>query len=298
MRSMFELAESDDNVILLTADLGFGVFEEFSEKFPQQFLNVGVSEQNTIGIASGLALEGRTIFIYSIGNFPTLRCLEHIRNDACYHNLNINIVASGGGFSYGALGMSHHATEDIAIIRALPGTSVLVPGTQEESRCATKLLGSTEGVGYLRLDKSTAQEMPDRVVKIGNAQRYREGDAVTLLCAGGILQEALDAADSLAKENIKCRVLSVFSVKPIDKNEIILACEETGGVITLEEHNVYGGLAGAVSEACMLSNIWPKKFLSMSLNDSYSSIVGSQGYLREYYKLDKNAIITNVKDLL
>lgn len=298
MRSLFEIAEADKNVVLLTADLGFGVFEEFSEKHPNQYLNVGVSEQNTIGVASGLALEGRAVFVYSIGNFPTLRCLEHIRNDACYHGLNINIVASGGGFSYGALGMSHHATEDIAIIRALPSTTVIVPGTGEESRISTKLLASHSGVGYLRLDKSASKESPVETISIGNAQRYREGDAITLICAGGILEEALSAADELVNEGINCRVVSIFSVKPIDENEIISACKETMGIIALEEHNIHGGLASAVSEVCMRHNVKPRNYLSMGMQDIYSSIVGSQDYLRKYYGLDKNTIMENVKVML
>lgn len=113
LKSIFLLAKRDSDVMLLTADLGYGVFEEFEEEFPGQYLNVGVAEQNMMGVATGLALEGKKVFTYSIGNFPTLRCLEQIRNDACYHELNINIVASGGGFSYGGLGMSHHATEDL-----------------------------------------------------------------------------------------------------------------------------------------------------------------------------------------
>ena len=133
MNALFDLAELDSDVMLLTGDLGFGVFEEFEEKHPSQYLNVGVAEQNMIGIATGLALEGKKIFVYSIGNFPTLRCLEQIRNDACYHMLNINIIASGGGFSYGGLGMSHHATEDLSIMRALPDMSVVAPATAWEA---------------------------------------------------------------------------------------------------------------------------------------------------------------------
>ena len=139
LEALTELAGKDRNVVLLTADLGFGVFDEFSRKFPGQYFNVGVAEQNMTGIATGLALEGKTVFTYSIANFPTLRCLEHVRNDACYHDLNINIIASGGGFSYGALGMSHHATEDLSILRALPNVTAVAPASRWEARMAGRL---------------------------------------------------------------------------------------------------------------------------------------------------------------
>jgi len=154
MKSLFSLAKKDPSVILITADLGYGVFDEFESKFPDQYLNVGVAEHSMMGVASGLALEGKIIFTYSIGNFPTLRCLEHIRNDACYHELNINIVTSGGGFSYGGLGMSHHATEDLSIMRALPGINVIAPGTAWEAGEATIALYHDKKVGYLRINKS------------------------------------------------------------------------------------------------------------------------------------------------
>ena len=159
------LASKDKDIVLLTADLGFGVFEDFESQFPGQYFNVGVAEQNMTGLASGLALEGKKVITYSIGNFPTLRCLEQIRNDACYHNLNITIVASGGGFSYGPLGMSHHATEDIAILRALPAMSVTAPGTAWEAGEAIEVLIKNKGVSYLRLDKTTAIDIESNFLR-------------------------------------------------------------------------------------------------------------------------------------
>ncbi len=294
METLTALAARDENIFFITADLGFGVVEPFAKRFPKQFLNVGVAEQNMTGVATGLALEGRTVFTYSIGNFPTLRCLEQIRNDACYHNANVKIVASGGGFSYGALGMSHHATEDLGVLRALPGVTIVAPGTAWEAGKATAALAAEQGVGYLRLDKTAAADSAGGIFSLGKARRLREGGDLTLLCAGGILAEALAAAGELKDNGIDCRVLSVHTLKPLDVSEVIGAAVETGGMITVEEGNIYGGLGSAVAEVCMEAGVKPGFFKRMAINDVYSSIVGSQGFLRSRYSLDSEAIVREV----
>jgi len=215
LKKITELAAIDKDVVLLTADLGFGVFENFESKFPGQYFNVGVAEQNMTGLAAGLALEGKKVITYSIGNFPTLRCLEQIRNDGCYHDLNITIVASGGGFSYGSLGMSHHATEDIAILRALPAMSVVAPGTVWEAGEATEALIKSNSVGYLRLDKTVADENSMQLFSLGGSIKYREGKDVTLLTTGGILRDAVQASELLQEQGIDAGVISMHSVKPL-----------------------------------------------------------------------------------
>lgn len=286
LKALFELAEHDSDVILLTADLGFGVFEEYVSLFPKQYLNVGVAEQNMMGIACGLALEGKTVFTYSIGNFPTLRCLEQIRNDACYHELNVNIISSGGGFSYGGLGMSHHTTEDLAILRALPGTTVVAPCTAWEAGQAVRQIVNVRGVGYLRIDKSAAPEHANPgVFQIGRARRLQEGTDITIVVTGGIAQEAMIAAQNLEKIGITCRVVSMHTVKPIDAREIERACVETGGIMTLEEHTIVGGLGGAVAEVCMEQGFVPKIFMRFGLQDEYPTVVGSQGFLRGVHRI-------------
>lgn len=300
LRSLTSLAEKDRDIVLLTADLGFGVFEEFESRFPGQYYNVGVAEQNMTGVATGLALEGKKVFTYSIGNFPTLRCLEQIRNDACYHDANVTVVASGGGFSYGALGMSHHCTEDIAILRALPNISVVAPGTAWEAGEATKLLASHAGVGYLRLDKTQADDDNGAIggdFEIGLSRCLREGKDITLITTGGILEEAIKAAEHVVANSIDCRVLSFHSIKPIDIEAIKKAVVETNGVITVEEHNLVGGLGSAVSEVCMDLGIIPKKFKRIGLKDVYSSVVGSQAYLRKCYEMDSGSIIKAIQDM-
>ena len=295
--ALTSLAEKDKDVVLLTGDLGYGVFEEFESRFPGQYFNVGVAEQNMSGIASGLSLEGKKVVTYSIGNFPTLRCLEQIRNDACYHDANITIVASGGGFSYGSLGMSHHATEDLAILRALPNISVVAPCTANEAGEAIKAMIQKGGVAYLRLDKTNAEESPiESPFIIGKARRYKEGNDITLVAIGGILNDVNIASVELKKLGINARVVVMHTIKPIDKDEIIDAATNTGGIVTVEEHNIDGGLGSAVSEICMDYGVIPKKFLRIGLNNEYSSIVGSQQYLRSRYQIDSIAIIDKVKE--
>src|SRR6266849_11018187 len=146
IRALTESAERDERVHLIVGDLGFGVVEPFAERFPNRFLNVGVAEQNMTGIAAGLALSGKIVFTYSIANFPTLRCLEQVRNDVCYHNANVKVVSVGGGFTYGAMGATHHAVEDLAVMRAMPGLTVVAPGDPVEARAATRAVIAYTGL--------------------------------------------------------------------------------------------------------------------------------------------------------
>lgn len=300
VNSLVDLASKDKNIVLLTADLGFGVFERFEQLYPDQFYNVGIAEQNMVGVGTGLALEGKKVVIYSIGNFPTLRCLEQIRNDACYHEINMTIISSGGGYSYGALGYSHHATEDLSIMRAIPNMKVIAPCSKWESGQAIEALINDNSVSYLRLDKTAAND--DQIKKnnfnILTSRRYKEGSDISLIATGGILKEALKAAIILEKKSISCRVIAMHTVKPLDNLEIDAAIMETNGIVTIEENNIIGGLGSAISEYCMNASKIPKKFLSIGINDRYSSIVGSQDYLRTHNNLDSESIATNVISLL
>ena len=294
------LAARDPRIMLVTGDLGFGVLNDFAARFPRQYLNAGVAEQNMTGLATGLALEGRIVFTYSIANFPTLRCLEQIRNDACYHGASVKVVAVGGGFSYGALGMSHHATEDIAILRSLPDLTVVCPGDDWEATEATTAIASEPGAAYLRLDRAGAEGAPhggERFV-LGRSRRLREGRDVTLIATGGILGVALRAAEALGDDGISCRVLSMHTIKPLDEEAVLAAARETGGIVTVEEHSVIGGLGGAVAECCLERGVPPRRFTRVGLRAGFSSIVGSQDYLRSRYGMDAHAVETTVRRLL
>lgn len=297
--SLHKLAEKDKDIVLLTADLGFKVFDKFESSFPGQFFNVGVAEQNMMGIATGLAIEGKKVVTYSIGNFGTLRCLEQIRNDACYHDANITIIANGGGFSYGSLGMSHHTTEDLAILRALPNMTVVAPCTANEAGEAITAMITNNGAGYLRLDKIGANDfVSEEPFVIGKSRRYKDGKDITFIATGSILGEVNIASKELKKIGIDARVVGMHTVKPIDIDEVRDAALNTDGIVTVEEHNKDGGLGSAISEVCMDLGMIPKKFLRIGLDNQYSSIVGSQQYLRQRYEMDSKAIIRKVLNLL
>lgn len=294
------LAAEDPRILLVTGDLGFAVFDRFRERFPHQFLNAGVAEQNMTGVATGLALEGRTVFTYSIGNFPTLRCLEQIRNDAAYHDANVKVVSIGGGFSYGALGMSHHATEDLAVFRAMPNVTAVAPGCLWEVEGAVDALVATPGTAYLRLDKSSAGRTGrhGERFQLGHGRMLRDGSAMTIIASGGILGVAIEAAEVLAADGIHCRVVSLHTLSPFDDALILAAARETGGIVTLEEHVVEGGLSGAVAEACLEGGVMPARFRRLGLRGGFASRVGSQDYLRTAYGMDVPATVRAVRELL
>jgi transketolase len=280
-RTLVKLAEQDQRVHLVVGDLGFGVVEEFARRFPKRFLNAGVAEQNMTGIAAGLALSGKIVFTYSIANFPILRCLEQVRNDVCYHNANVKIVAVGGGLAYGALGATHHATEDLAILRALPRMVVVAPGDPVEAEAATQAVTAQSGPCYLRLGRvgeEKVHKLPIDFV-LGKAIEMQPGRDLTLMSTGGMLGTAMQVADLLQDSDVQVRVLSMHTVKPLDTEAIERAVRETGAVFTLEEHSVVGGLGGAVAE--FLAENWeaPVVFKRFGLPSEFSSVVGSREYI-------------------
>ena len=297
VRCLETLAESDPNLLLVTGDLGFGVLTRFSERFPRQYLNAGVAEQNMTGMAVGMALEGKTVFTYSIGNFPTLRCLEQIRNDACYHNANVKIVCIGGGFTYGSLGISHHATEDLAILRALPDITVIAPGDPVEAAAATRAVYETPGTCYLRLGRGGEPTIHADPIgfHVGKAIRLFEGKDVALLSTGGILKVASDAREKLEALGLEAGLFSVHTLKPIDRELVRELAGTVGLIVTLEEHTVIGGLGGAVAEI-VAQMPGPKANLEMiGLRDCFSSVVGDQEYLRSVYGLTADDVVSRVE---
>jgi transketolase len=301
MRDVFlgaltEMAARRPEIMLLTGDLGFAVLDNFIARFPRQFLNVGVAEQNMTGLAAGLALEGHIVFTYSLGGFPTIRCLEQIRNDVCYHRLNVKIVSVGGGMAYGAVGPTHHATEDLAILRSLPNMTVLSPGDKWEVAQAARCLIDHAGPAYLRLDKSFAplSNAAGEQFRLGKARVVRNGGDLTLVACGGILEEALRAAAILENCGLSCRVLSVHTVKPLDVETLSNAARETGGMVVIEEHVIEGGLGGAIAENLLEAGVSPRFFLRLGLQSCFASTVGSQQYLRKVYGLDAQAIVDAV----
>jgi transketolase len=282
IETLYALAEHDERIWLLTGDLGYSVLERFALRFPDRYVNVGVAEQNMTGIAAGLARSGKIVFTYSIANFPTLRCLEQIRNDVCYHQANVKVVAVGGGFAYGPLGYSHHGLEDLGIMRTLPHMTVIAPGDPAETQLATKAVVQWPGPCYLRIGKAGEPKVHEKEppFELGKAITVRPGSDVTLISTGAILKETLATAELLARERIDARVLSMHTLKPLDKDAIQRAARETAAIVTVEEHNVIGGLGSAVAEVLAEMGAPRLRFRRFGIPDSASRDVGSQQYLR------------------
>lgn len=280
------LAQSHPDTVLITGDLGFGVLNEFSERFPNQFINAGVAEQNMTAIACGMAMEGCKVFTYSIGNFPTLRCLEQIRNDICYHNADVTIVAVGGGFSYGQLGMSHFATEDLAIMRSLPNMQVIVPGNSREAGQLTHQLHARACPKYLRLDKSNARFPNNTEFKLGHPTVVGTGEDVVIFAIGGIISEAIKASEILNNEQgIPSKVIAVNSLKPLNTSLIVGAVKNAYAIISVEEHSTVNGFGSAVREVIADAGYGALPFYKFGIEDCYPSIVGDQMFLRRHFGL-------------
>lgn len=298
INSLLSKAKSDKNIILVTGDLGFGVLDKFAEDLPEQFINAGVAEQNMTGLSAGLALEGYNVFTYSIGNFPTLRCLEQIRNDIIYHNLSVNIIAVGGGLSYGALGVSHHAIEDISIMRTFPNIQVFAPCDEVETLGILNHMLRNPKPSYLRLDKFKKNIICGKPFVNGDIRKIRNGNKVAIIGYGSILEEALIAHDNLLNEsNINCSVYSAHTLKPINKKSLINIATKYEVILALEEHMEIGGLGSLISEILIDNKIMPKNILKLNLKNKYSNITGSRDFLRNYYQIDSKSIISCIKNI-
>lgn len=300
VRTLTELADKNPAVEVVTGDLGFGVLKPFWEAHPDQLINAGIAEQNLTSVAAGMALEGKTVFTYSIGNFPTLRCLEQIRNDCAYHDANVKIICVGGGFVYGSLGMSHHATEDIAVMRSLPNVTVLCPGDLVEAEAVTRAIVDYPGTCYVRLgrggEKRIHESLP--IYEIGKAIPVSKGEKIAIFSTGAIFEEIEEATDILKNSGINPTIYTFPTVKPLDTQVIkeIAATHEI--IVTCEEHNLAGGFGSAVAE--VLAELpCHARLLRIGMDDKYCTLVGDQKYLRHQYGMSgkkiAERILTEVK---
>ncbi|WP_201775582.1 transketolase family protein [Actinoplanes utahensis] len=273
--------------------------DEFATARPGQFINAGVAEQNMAGLAAGIALAGGRVFTYSIANFPTLRCLEQIRNDICYHHADVTVVAVGGGMAYGALGMSHHATEDLAIMRALPGMAVAAPGDEAEVGAVLTDLLAGGGPAYLRLGKTGEGTVHTRPIEAprGASIALSRGGEVLLCSTGAILEVVCRAAELLDGDGIRADVTSFPWLDPFDTAAIREAARSYAAVVTVEEHSIVGGLGSAVAEV-LAEAAGPVPLIRIALPARSLSVVGDQEYLRTAYELDPESIRRRVRDHL
>ncbi len=280
VKTLLEAAKKDPHIILMTGDLGYGVLEVFEKELPGQFINSGVNEQAMMGMAAGYASTGKRVFVYSIGNFPTLRCLEQIRNDVCLMNNPVVVVSVGAGYAYGSQGYTHHALEDIAVLRALPNMEVIVPADPAETRELTLSIIASKKPTYLRLGKSKEPAIHTGPLKItvGAINEISGGDSGTLLFAGSVGTLAIAAAKELATAGIHVAVASMPFISRIDMDYIGKALKK-GPIIVIEEHSYRGGVGAAVLEAMNAAHLQGAIGLIAADQNNLSQI-GGQNFLR------------------
>lgn len=293
IRCLTKLAERDERVYLITADMGFSVLEGFREQFPDRLLNVGIAEQNAVSVACGLALSGKIVYVYSIIPFVTMRCFEQVRVDVAYMNTNVRLVGVGAGLSYGPAGATHHATEDIAVMRALPNMTVCCPGDPVETR--EIVMGSLEHRGpmYIRLGKNGEPNIhpEDLSIPIGKSIQVTEGKDLLLITTSNMLEEGKKWVQHWEAKGKQITLLSMPTVKPLDCEAILPFINQSTPIVTLEEHNIIGGLGSAVAELIAESGK-AVKFTRLGIPDIFIPTVGSHSYLRDKYILQNLYDIT------
>ena len=295
---LLENARQDTRITLVVGDLGFGVVDEFAKLLPEQFLNSGVAEQAMIGVAAGMAAAGRKVIVYSIANFPTMRCVEQIRNDVCLHDLDVTVVSVGAGLSYGALGYTHHAVEDISVMRSFPRLTIYSPCDPLEVVSTVDALCVEGGPAYLRLGKNGEPPLHATRPSVGSGcpLLLREGSDLSLFATGAIAEVGLAAARLLATEGgPSVRVLSVPKIKPLNVEGLLSAACGTSAIATLEEHTLVGGFGTAVMEGLSAVGASPA-VLRIGLPDRVEKAVGSQTYLRSLTGLSVVDVARRLRD--
>jgi transketolase len=298
-RALADLGAADERVWALTGDLGVGLFEPFEAVAPGRSLNVGIAEQTLVGVAAGLAYAGKVPFAYSIAPFVTSRAHDQMRVDVACAAANVKLVGVGSGLSYGTLGPTHHAIDDLALTRVLPGMTVLAPGDPADAGRAARAAWAHEGPVYLRLGKNGEPALlpGDAVFRIGEAIALRDGGDVTIACTGTALREATAAADLLAADGIEATLLHFGTVKPFDADALIAAASRTGAVVTVEEHSVVAGFGSAAAEVLAEAGVGAV-LRRVGLPDTFAHAVGSRDYLVDRYGLSGPAVADAARGLL
>ena len=294
---LYELASKDKNVVALISDNGAIVYDKYRAAFPKQYMNFGISEANMIAAAAGMTVRKKIPFAYTIGAFLAFRALEFIRNDVCYQNRNVKIVGIGSGCVYANLGPTHHATEDLSILRALPNLTIFSPASPAESKKLTQAAYELDGPVYIRLGRNGEPEIYEHDYELspGKGITLRDGHDVTLIGTGTTVYDLLEASKRLDAEGISARVINIHTIKPFDVDIIIQASEETKGILSVEEHSIYGGLGGAIAEVIAerrLNTAFKRMGLDFAVGyGSYEDIKASNG-------LSVSDIVAGAKSLI
>lgn len=295
IQTLEKLCATDSNIFLMTGDLGFKIFDSFRSAYQDRFINVGVAEANMIGVAAGLSLSKKNVYCYSIVPFLTMRCLEQIRVDLCYHNLNVKLVGVGGGLAYGLEGMTHHAIEDISIMRSLPNMTVVVPGDALEVEAIMNESATYNGPIYIRLGRDGAPKVHGTLpkLKIGRGIVVNEGKDIVIIANGTMLHTAKIVSDTLVNKGLSVTLISMHTVKPLDKELIKDYINDSKAIFTIEEHSIIGGLGSAVAEVLAQSS-YRGLFRMIAIPDVYGAYIGRVEYLREKYGLSPEAIVNYI----
>lgn len=298
---VYELARKNDRIVFIGSDLGVGTLNQFKKEMPNRFFMEGISEANVIGMAAGLALEGRIVYVNTIASFITRRCFEQVALDLCLHNVNVRLIGNGGGLVYAPLGPTHEAIEDIAIFRALPKMTIIAPADAEEMRRMMPQTVDHQGPIYIRLGKGGDPVVTnaDSQFVIGKSFLMHEGSDALVVSTGVMLKTALDAAQLLAEKNINIAVLHMPTIKPLDVVSLLHYAALTTVIVTVEEHTIIGGLGSAVAEVISEANFSaPKRFKRLGIPDVFPAKYGSQASLMEYYDLTAQRLADVIQELI
>ncbi|WP_028552977.1 transketolase family protein [Paenibacillus sp. UNC451MF] len=297
--TLLELAKDDRDIMVLTSDSrGSAAMAPFAKAYPEQFVEVGIAEQNIVGISAGLAHSGKKPFVTSPACFLSMRSIEQIKVDVAYSGTNVKLVGISGGISYGALGMSHHSVQDLAVARAIPGLAVMMPADRHETKRMTEALVKHDGGVYVRIGRNAVEdvyEADDFEFVIGKAVMMREGSDLTIIAAGETVRIALDAHEALKEAGVSCRVINMHTIKPLDEEAILRAARETGHLITVEEHSVLGGLGAAVAEVVVQNKPVPMRILGIP---DEPAIAGKTAEVFRHYGLTADRIKQIALELL
>jgi transketolase len=296
INTISELMDLHEDVVTVTADMGFSVFEELQKKYPKRFINTGVTEQASVSISAGLALSGFTVYFYAQAAFATMRCFEQLHLDVAYSNLNIKVVGVNAGFSLNQLGVSHFSVEDVGIVRTLPRMTIFTPGNIHEMRWAMLTSYEIQGPTYLRYSKLDDLHGENKYppLTVGSPVQIAKGSDAILLVSGGVMKIAKQAADLLKKQNISLALYSVPTVKPLNEEKLINIIKKYPLVLTLEEHTVIGGLGSAVSEIIAEAAGAPR-VKRLGIQDKFMSVTGSMDYLLAQNGISPEKIAAVVK---
>lgn len=294
-----QLAANDRDVIVVTSDSrGLGKLVPFGQKFPQQHIEVGIAEQNLVGVAAGLASCGKKVFAVSPACFLTARALEQIKNDVAYSDNPVNVIGISAGVSYGALGSTHHSLHDFAALRAINNIMIVAPADNWETAQAIQLAAKTSTPIYLRFGKKAMPNLKDvneDVFEFGKGRIICEGNDIVIIASGETVYPALQAAEKLKEQNIKATVISMHTIKPLDTELIATLAKKHNAIVTVEEHSINGGLGEAVA-SFLLQNNYKGKFKIMGIPDEYT-VTGSQVEIFNHYGISKNGIAATINKL-